>query len=151
MLSSYALLTSVAGRASEMTLPARAVALFCRALICGLPRRHVPGHARTMSDKNFQFAAPLDSVPEGSVHKVELGGLSILLCHTKGQVFAVRNLCSHAEEELACGRMKSGWIACPAHGARFRLETGEPMNPPATEPIQTFETRIVDGNVEVLI
>jgi len=61
----------------------------------------------------------------------------------------VRNLCSHAHETLECGRMKSGWIACPVHGARFDLETGKPMNPPATTPIDTFPVRITGDMIEV--
>ncbi|WP_230293886.1 non-heme iron oxygenase ferredoxin subunit [Croceicoccus sp. Ery5] len=102
-----------------------------------------------MTERNFTPAAPVGAVPEGTVHKVEITGKSVLLCHTQGRIFAVRNLCSHAEEALECGRMRSGWISCPAHGARFRLETGAPMNPPATEPIETYEVRIVDGVIEV--
>lgn len=102
-----------------------------------------------MSDRKFHPAAALDAVPDGAMVKVGLAGHEILLCHSKGRVFAVANKCSHADEELACGRMRSGWIACPAHGARFDLETGEPRNPPATEAIATFQVRIVDGMVEV--
>lgn len=104
-----------------------------------------------MSDATYHRAAALDDVPEGGVVKVELAGQEILLCNTKGQVFAVANRCSHADEALECGRMRAGWIACPAHGARFNLETGEPMNPPATEAIATFEVRVNDGVVEVLV
>ena len=104
-----------------------------------------------MSDRQFHPAAALEAVPDGAMVKVELAGREILLCHSKGQVFAVANKCSHADEELACGCMRSGWIACPAHGARFNLETGEPMNPPATEAIATFPVRVVDGMVEVQV
>lgn len=112
------------------------------------PSRGMP---KGMTDTRYTAAAPLDSLPEGGVAKIEIDGISILLCRSKGQVFAVRNKCSHADEELACGRMRSGWIACPAHGARFRLETGEAMNPPATEPIQTFPVRVVEGMIEVKV
>lgn len=104
-----------------------------------------------MTDKTYHTAARTEELPEGSVKAVDLAGTPVLLCHTKGQIFAVINRCSHAEEKLECGRMRSGWIACPVHGARFNLETGEPMNPPATEAIQTFETRVVGDMIEVLV
>jgi 3-phenylpropionate/trans-cinnamate dioxygenase ferredoxin component len=74
-----------------------------------------------------------------------------LLCLDEGQVYAVENRCSHLEEPLACGRVKWGWIACPAHGTRFDLATGEPMNPPATEPIRTFPVRVVGEMIEVAV
>jgi 3-phenylpropionate/trans-cinnamate dioxygenase ferredoxin component len=47
--------------------------------------------------------------------------------------------------------MRGGWLSCPVHGARFDLETGEPLNPPATQPIQTFKVRIVDDTIEVAV
>lgn len=93
--------------------------------------------------------AAVEDIPPGTVKTVELMGRQILLCHSSGRIFAVENKCSHADEKLECGRMRSGWIACPLHGARFNLETGAAMNPPATQPIQTFDVRIVDGIVEV--
>jgi 3-phenylpropionate/trans-cinnamate dioxygenase ferredoxin component len=104
-----------------------------------------------MSEKSFVAAAKLDEVPAGSKKLVELNGQSVLLCHTRDRVFAVRNLCSHAYEAIADGRMKNGWIACPVHGARFDLETGAAMNPPATMPIDTFEVRIVGDTIEVAV
>ena len=82
---------------------------------------------------------------------VEAGGDSILLCHTQDRIFAVINRCSHAEEPLACGRMKAGWIACPVHGARFDLETGEAMNAPAKDPIRTYPVRITGEMIEIAI
>lgn len=104
-----------------------------------------------MSEKSFVAAAKLDEVPAGAKKLVTLNGIEILLCNTRDQVFAVRNLCSHAHEALDCGRMKNGWIACPVHGARFDLETGQPMNPPATLPIETYDVRIEGDTIEVAI
>ncbi len=104
-----------------------------------------------MSDTTFTAVATLDEVPAGSKKLVDVGGVPVLLCHTADRVFAVRNECSHAHETLDCGRMKYGWISCPVHGARFDLETGEPLNPPATQPIQTYEVRIVGETIEVAV
>lgn len=104
-----------------------------------------------MSEKSFVAVASVEEVPAGGKKIVTANGVELLLCNSKDKVFAVRNLCSHAHEALDCGRMKSGWIACPVHGARFDLETGAPMNPPATIPIDTFEVRIVGDTIEVAV
>jgi 3-phenylpropionate/trans-cinnamate dioxygenase ferredoxin subunit len=104
-----------------------------------------------MSDKTFTPAATLDQLPPDTKLVVTLGGMPILLCHTAERIYAVRNECSHAHEALDCGRMKYGWISCPVHGARFDLETGDPLNPPATEPLQTFAVRIVGKTIEVAV
>lgn len=104
-----------------------------------------------MSEKTFVPAAQVEDVPAGSKKVVEINGIGIILVHTNDRIFAVRNLCSHAYETLECGRVRAGWISCPVHGARFDLETGQPMNPPATMPIETYEVRINGETIEVAV
>lgn len=91
----------------------------------------------------------VDALPDGSKVALRANGLEILLCHSNGRIFAVSNICSHAHEKLECGRMSRGWIACPVHGARFDLATGRAMNPPAKQPIATYEVRVQEGWIEV--
>jgi 3-phenylpropionate/trans-cinnamate dioxygenase ferredoxin subunit len=45
--------------------------------------------------------------------------------------------------------VRAGWIACPVHGARFDLETGRAMNPPAKGPIRTYQVRITGERIEI--
>lgn len=104
-----------------------------------------------MSEKAFVAAAKVDEVPAGGKKVVEINGVSVIVVNTKDKIFAVRNLCSHAHETLECGRVRAGWISCPVHGARFDLETGNPMNPPATMPIETYEVRIEGDTIEVAV
>ena len=108
-----------------------------------LPRLH------RMTEPLFQPVLPIDALPENSSTAVTLSGMSIALCHSQGEIFAIENRCSHADEPLACGRMRLGWIACPAHGARFDLAPGEALGPPANAPIRTFAVRVSDGMIEV--
>lgn len=104
-----------------------------------------------MSDPVYIPILPLAEIADGSSRLVDVEGTQVLLCRDEGQVFAIENRCSHLEEPLACGKIKWGWIACPAHGARFDLASGEPMNPPATAPIQTYAVRITNGMIEVAL
>jgi len=90
-------------------------------------------------------------LPQGEKRVVDLDGQTILLCNWEHSIFAVSATCSHAAESLACGRFSRGWIACPVHGARFDLKTGKPLNPPATRPLQTWPTRVVDGWIEIVV
>jgi 3-phenylpropionate/trans-cinnamate dioxygenase ferredoxin subunit len=90
-----------------------------------------------------------EALPDGAKLAVEINGRAVLLCHSNGRIFAVSNLCSHAQEKLECGRMSRGWIACPIHGARFDLATGRAMNPPAKQPIATYEVRLAEDWIEV--
>lgn len=104
-----------------------------------------------MSEKTFVAVAKLDELPAGTKIVAMAGSVELVLCNTKDKIFAVENLCSHAHEKLDCGKMKNGWLSCPVHGARFDLETGEPMNPPATMAIKTYEVRIAGDTIEVAI
>lgn len=103
-----------------------------------------------MSEDLYTAVANIDEVTPGTKKVVEVGGKSILICNSDDKLFAVRNLCSHADEPLECGRMKGGWIACPLHGARFDLATGEALNAPASAPVEIYPLRVVDGRIEIL-
>jgi len=102
-----------------------------------------------MTEPLFTAVASLAELPPETKKVVQIGAVEILLCHTDGRIFAVENLCSHAEQPLDKGRMRDCWIACPIHGARFDLATGEPLNPPATQPIQTYPVQITGETIEV--
>ena len=58
-------------------------------------------------------------------------------------------MCTHDGGELAGGAVEGDVVICPRHGARFCLRTGAALTPPAYEPVRTYETRIVNGVVEV--
>ena len=48
-------------------------------------------------------------------------------------------------------RQVKGCVVCPWHGSTFRLSDGAVVHGPATAPMPRFETRIVDGAVEVML
>jgi len=75
----------------------------------------------------------------------------VLVCNAKGKLLAVSNWCSHQKKPLVNGRLRNCAITCPVHGAKFNLETGEALNLPATQPIPTYEVRVVDDWVEVKV
>ena len=104
-----------------------------------------------MSEQRYVPVQHTNELPPNSKKAVELDGRSILLCNSDGDIYAVDNICSHAEQPLECGRIRAGWIMCPAHGARFDLASGEPISGPAQEPIATFPVRITDGMIEIAV
>lgn len=104
-----------------------------------------------MTMPEFQPCLPVAELGDRPTSAVAVGGSRIVLCQFDGGLFAIEDKCSHADEPLACGRIRNGWIACPAHGARFDLATGEVLGPPATEPIRTYAVRVVEGMIEVAL
>jgi 3-phenylpropionate/trans-cinnamate dioxygenase ferredoxin component len=106
---------------------------------------------RLVPESSFSRVLNVSEVPPGTKKAVDVAGKSILVCHLNDRLYAVSNICSHAQEKLECGRMSRGWIACPTHGARFELATGRAMNPPAKQPIATYEIRVVEDWIEILV
>ena len=96
-------------------------------------------------------AVPLDSLGDGAMTVVHVGDTEVLVARVGDEVFAVDNLCSHAEGWLDMGTLHpdTGEIECPMHGGRFDLHTGEPTMMPCTEPIGSYPVTIVDGVVHV--
>lgn len=94
-----------------------------------------------------------EDVPEDGTRLVRIGepARPVLLCRSGGHIHAISPWCSHAEQELACGLVREGWIACPAHGARFDLASGEPRNPPARVPLATYPVQVEEGTVFVAL
>ncbi len=99
----------------------------------------------------WHAVAAADALSDGQAVSAAAGGTTVLLVRSGQTIHAIADRCSHADQELACGIVRHGWIACPAHGARFDLASGDPLNPPASQPIATYRVRIADGMIEVEI
>ena len=42
-------------------------------------------------------------------------------------------------------------IVCPCHGSEFDIRTGDVVNPPARDPVQHYETKVEDGQIQIAI
>jgi 3-phenylpropionate/trans-cinnamate dioxygenase ferredoxin subunit len=86
-----------------------------------------------------------DDTPIG----VEVGGEPVCVVRAQGRVYALRDECTHAEVRLSDGEVEDSKIECWLHGSQFDLATGEPLCPPATEPVARYDVTI-DGD-DVLV
>jgi len=91
------------------------------------------------------FADLADAAPT----QVELDGVPVCLVRTGDTVRALHDVCSHQRWSLADGVVYGDGVECSLHGSTFDLDTGAPSSLPATRPVPTFATRVVDGTVEV--
>ncbi|WP_239308520.1 non-heme iron oxygenase ferredoxin subunit [Frankia sp. Cj3] len=97
----------------------------------------------------FQRVCALADLREESALGVEVGGQPVCLALAGGQVYAIRDECSHAEVMLSHGEVEDARIECWLHGSQFDLATGEPVGLPATEPVPVYPVKI-DGD-DVLV
>jgi 3-phenylpropionate/trans-cinnamate dioxygenase ferredoxin component len=93
----------------------------------------------------------LGDLREGQPRRVTIDGVDVALVRAGGQVYAVSDVCSHAEVSLSEGEVSDCQIECWLHGSRFDLRTGEPSGPPAFEPIATYPVRVEGQGDEAVV
>ncbi len=79
-----------------------------------------------------------DPLKPGTMTRVLVNDHAILLANVDGEYYAIDDRCSHEDASLYNGALKGECVECPLHGSRFNLKTGEPLEPPATEPVRTW-------------
>ncbi len=90
-------------------------------------------------------ACALSDLKEESALRVVLNGRAVCIARSGGEVYAIDDVCSHADVSLSEGEVEDGTVECWLHGSRFDLRTGAPTGLPATRPVQTFPVH-VDGD-----
>ena len=96
-----------------------------------------------------QRACSLTDLPdEGAIH-VDVGGQPVCVARSRGQVYALRDVCSHADVPLSEGDVEDGAIECWLHGSLFDLKTGQPSGLPATKPVPTYAVTVEGDDVLV--
>ncbi|WP_436787398.1 non-heme iron oxygenase ferredoxin subunit [Yinghuangia sp. YIM S10712] len=81
--------------------------------------------------------------------RVVLEGVPVTLVRTEGEVYAINDVCSHANVSLSEGEVEDCAIECWLHGSRFDLRTGRPSGPPATQPVPVYPVKIEADAIHV--
>ncbi len=95
----------------------------------------------------------LEEIASGTARKFVVGGVAVAVVRIDDDVYAIADLCSHANVSLSEGEV---WcdereIECPKHSSTFSLVTGEPLTLPATRPVAVYDASVVDGHIVVSI
>jgi 3-phenylpropionate/trans-cinnamate dioxygenase ferredoxin subunit len=98
---------------------------------------------------SFVKACALSEVPEEGAFAVEIEDTPVAVVRIGEEVFALRDVCSHAEVALSEGEVYDHTIECWLHGSCFDVRTGKPTNPPATQPVPTYRVKIEGDDVYV--
>ncbi len=92
----------------------------------------------------------VDEFPAGRPVRRTVDDVPVLVVRETGGAFhALAERCSHLAGPLSEGTVADGCVECPWHGSVFRLSDGWNVRGPATAPQPVFDTRVVDGCVEV--
>ncbi len=85
----------------------------------------------------------------GQPAQVDVEGMELLALRGDDGVHVLEDRCTHRGAPLSDGTVVDGCIECPWHGSRFDVSDGGVRRGPASVPQPVYETRLVDGEVEI--
>lgn len=88
---------------------------------------------------------PTSAFAEGEQREIRAGKQRVLVLKHRGEVYALRNVCTHESFPLLGGEVEGGAITCAQHGARFDLQTGRALCLPAIKAVRTFPVETEAG------
>ena len=102
-----------------------------------------------MSD--FSRACAVNDVSDGNAIRVMLDGVPVAIVRSDGEIYAIHDVCSHANVALSEGEIEGRTLECWLHGSRFDLVTGAPTGLPATQPVPVYPVKIEGDDVYVAV
>jgi 3-phenylpropionate/trans-cinnamate dioxygenase ferredoxin subunit len=89
----------------------------------------------------------LGDLSDAAATRFEVAGQKIAAALIEGRVYAIGDVCSHADYSLSDGELYASELEleCPKHGSTFSLVDGEPQCLPATAPVAVYAIE-VDGD-----
>ena len=120
------------------------------------PEKAAPGgtvqrDAGQNAGQKFVFVCSLKDVPEDGALGVDIEGTPVAIVRTSDGVYALHDVCSHAEVPLSEGEVYDHTLECWLHGSCFDVRTGAPTGPPATEPVPVYPVRTEGDDVYVAL
>jgi 3-phenylpropionate/trans-cinnamate dioxygenase ferredoxin subunit len=100
---------------------------------------------------SYRRACALAEVPAEGAIGVDVDGVPVAIIRAEGEIFALYDVCSHAEVPLSEGEVYDHTVECWLHGSCFDVRTGKPTGPPATLPVPTYPVKIDGDDVYVAL
>ncbi len=90
-----------------------------------------------------------NNLKSGSMKRIELNSLCILIANIKGTLYAVQDTCTHEDASLSQGALEGDCVRCPLHGSRFCLTDGRAIDDPAEIDLAVYSVFTRDGRIFV--
>lgn len=104
-----------------------------------------------MNGVDFEKVASIEEFPEVVPASVVLSsGVELCMIRLGDEMFAIAEECPFSEYPMSDGAMVDDYvIECSLHGCQFDVRDGSVIEPPADEPIQSYQVKIIEGQVWV--
>ena len=108
-----------------------------------------------LATEAFRTIATGDAIPNDFVVPYYLNDRKrrISIARVDGRLYAFDDLCTCSEQAcpLSGGLLTRTTIMCQCHGSRFDIATGAIINGPASEALNVYEAREVEGGVRIRV
>ena len=86
---------------------------------------------------DFIRVGSIAEIPEGEIRAFDLPAGRVAVVHVEARLFAFNDECTHAGCALSEGAFddRESTVECACHGSVFDVETGEPVEGPAQDPV----------------
>lgn len=98
-----------------------------------------------------QLSLSLSDLTDGKPQKFTVDGVDVCVARIGNDVYAINDICTHAEVSLSEGELNGRNIECWLHGSEFDLATGEALTPPAIDNAQTYEVHRDGDTVTIAV
>ena len=94
-----------------------------------------------------------DSLGNGDLLGFDYNNKELLIAKVHDVIYATDRICTHQYADLTSGFLneEEKTVTCPLHLSVFKLEDGIPQNPPAELPLKTYDVKVEDSGIYVLI
>ncbi|MGH7701999.1 MAG: FAD-dependent oxidoreductase, partial [Gemmatimonadales bacterium] len=104
---------------------------------------------QTLTGPDLLRGVPLSELADGAMMLGHAAGEAVLLARRGPEIYAIGATCTHYSGPLAGGILVGDTVRCPWHHACFSLKTGEPVRPPALNPVACWDVVQQGGVVRV--
>ncbi len=106
-------------------------------------------NARLQLPQDWVPVLPEAELPMGELYRAEAGGVPVVFYRQGSEILALVETCGHMGGPVAEGHIHDGTVACPWHGSRYALDSGQVREGPSAYRQPTFEVRVRNGQIEV--
>lgn len=97
----------------------------------------------------FVRVASVSEIPDPGKAMFEVDERLVVVVHVAGLFYCIDDVCTHDGGPLGDGELCDHTIACPRHGAKFDVRTGEALTMPATEATASHQIKVEGDDVLV--
>jgi nitrite reductase/ring-hydroxylating ferredoxin subunit len=97
----------------------------------------------------FVAVSRAEDLKEGEMRAFEVLDTKIAAANVAGTFYAFGDTCTHMGCSLAEGALRKTIVTCACHGSEFDVSSGAVLQGPAEGPVQTYETRVEGGDLEI--